>query len=272
MSNFRLTKSFQSSYGKIKYDVKGEGKALVLVHGTPWSAYNYRHLIDALSDWYKVYYYDLIGYGQSEKIETDVSLGIQNEVLNELLRHLDVSKPIIIGHDFGGGTALRTHIVNQIDFEKIVLIDPVAIGEWGSPFFRHIANYEEAFQGLPDYIHENLVTTYVKSALYNPLDENIIKSIVSYWCNEKGKKAFYRQIAQSDMKYTKEIEAQYKDMNVPTLILWGEIDEWIPVEKAHQLNESIPNSILHIIPDSGHLVLEEKPTQIFSHILAFLIK
>ncbi len=49
-------------------------------------------------------------------------------------------------------------------------------------------------------------------------------------------------------------------------------DEWIPVEKAHQLNESIPNSILHIIPDSGHLVLEEKPTQIFSHILAFLIK
>jgi len=43
-----------------------------------------------------------------------------------------------VGHDFGGTTVLRTHLISERKFEKIVLIDPVAVSPWGSPFFQHV--------------------------------------------------------------------------------------------------------------------------------------
>lgn len=118
---------------------------VVLVHGTPWSSYNLRHLIEALAKDFTVYYYDRLGYGQSDKTLGDVSLGIQNRVLAGFLDHGQLERPAIIGHDFGGATVLRTHLLNGRDFERLVLIDPVAISPWGSPFFRHVQRHEAAF-------------------------------------------------------------------------------------------------------------------------------
>ncbi|MEJ2654936.1 MAG: glutathione S-transferase N-terminal domain-containing protein, partial [Acidihalobacter sp.] len=59
-------------------DLFPDGPPLVAVHGTPWSSFNLRHLIESLSKAFTVHYYDLLGYGQSEKAPGDVSLGIQN--------------------------------------------------------------------------------------------------------------------------------------------------------------------------------------------------
>ena len=47
-------------------------------------------------------------------------------------------------------------------------------------------------------------------------------------------------------------------------------DEWIPVEKGHQLHELISNSVLEIILDAGHLVIEEQPKILIDKILHFL--
>jgi pimeloyl-ACP methyl ester carboxylesterase len=92
-----------------------------------------RHIIGALSKYFRVHYHDLIGYGESDKKPDDVSLGIQNQILDKLLDHWDLDNPPIIGHDFGGATVLRTHILDARAFEKIVLIDPVSLSPWRSP-------------------------------------------------------------------------------------------------------------------------------------------
>jgi pimeloyl-ACP methyl ester carboxylesterase len=115
---------------------------LVLVHGTPWSSYNWRHIIPALAQWWTVYFYDLLGYGQSEKHPgQDVSLGVQNKVLTALLDYWGLKSPFIVGHNFGGTTVLRTHLLENRDFRKIALLDPVALGPWGSPFFQHVKEH-----------------------------------------------------------------------------------------------------------------------------------
>jgi len=67
LDDWKLRKEFSYSTGKIRYDIEGDGPPLVLVHGTPWSSYNWRHIIPALANWWTVYYYDLLGYGQSGK-------------------------------------------------------------------------------------------------------------------------------------------------------------------------------------------------------------
>lgn len=254
----------------VKWDVQGQGQTLVLVHGTPWSSFNLRHLIKGLSHHFKVYYFDLIGYGQSDKSDGDVSLGIQNEILTELIHFWQLQNPIMIGHDFGGTTALRAHLINQVDYEKLIIIDPVAISPWGSPFFRHVNQYEEAFAGMPDYIHEAVVETYIKTAAHQPLHPNVIKGIVAPWTGALGKAAFYRQIAQADSTFTDEIQPKYSSISIPTLILWGENDTWIPLEKGKQLHAMIPNSELRVVHNSGHLVIEENPNVLIEEIKTFI--
>jgi len=74
----------------------------------------------------------------------------------------------------------------------IVVIDPVALSPWGSPFFKHIEKYEAAFAGVPDLIHASIVVVYVKTAAYQLLTQETIDGILAPWTGELGKKTFYR--------------------------------------------------------------------------------
>jgi pimeloyl-ACP methyl ester carboxylesterase len=112
MTKWDLPESYDFNGRTVRYGVAGDGLPLILVHGTPWSSFNLRHLIESLSKDFSFYYYDLIGYGQSDKSPGDVSLAIQNQVLDRQVDHWGLESPAIIGHDFGGTTVLRTHLIN----------------------------------------------------------------------------------------------------------------------------------------------------------------
>ena len=270
MFEWDLSEAYDFAGRIVRYDIRGSGPPLVLVHGTPWSSFNLRYLIEALCKDFRVHYFDLLGYGQSDKVPGDVSLGIQNQVLAQLLNHWQLKNPAIIGHDFGGATVLRTHLLNQWDFENIVLIDPVAISPWGSPFFQHVKIHEVAFAGIPDYIHDAIVRAYVKTAAFQSLDEMTLDRIVAPWTGDRGKAAFYRQIAQADVAYTDEVQILYSQIARPVLIVWGVEDKWIPLSQGKVLHQMIPNSIFQAIPNAGHLVIEEKPTELVRYIKPFL--
>lgn len=269
MRGWELPLTYDFEGREVRYGRLGDGPPMVLVHGTPWSSFTLRHLIRSLSQTFTTHFYDLLGYGQSSKADGDVSLGVQNRVLDGLLDHWKLDAPIIVGHDFGGTTALRTHLLDHRPFEKIVLIDPVALSPWGTPFFRHVNAHEAALAGLPDFIHEAIVRAYVRSAAFEPLDDATLEGIVSPWTGPHGKAALYRQMAQADARYTDEVQGLYSTITTPTSILWGREDSWVPVEQADELHGMIPSSALRIVDDAGHLVIEEKPDELVKEILAF---
>lgn len=261
--------SFTFEAREVKYGIEGAGPPVILVHGTPWSSFNLRHLIQGLSLHYKVHFFDLLGYGCSDKSDGDVSLGVQNRLLEALINHWQLEKPCIVGHDFGGTTVLRNHILDRREYEKIVVIDPVALSPWGSPFFRHIREHESAFSGVPAYIHKAIVKAYIETAAYQPLPEETIVGILAPWQGEPGQAAFYRQIAQADSKFTDEFQDKFSDMRAPTLILWGEEDTWIPCTQAFELQKKIAHAKLVTIEGAGHLVIEEKPKRLVDEIHQF---
>ena len=271
MGEWKLSNSYLFNGRTVRYGMIGNGPPVVVVHGTPWSSFNLRHLIKNLSQDFTVYYYDLIGYGQSDQSPGDVSLGIQNRVLDRLIDHWGLENPYIIGHDFGGTTVLRTHLINGRKFRKIVLIDPVAVSPWGSSFFKHVNAHEAAFAGVPDYIHEAIVRAYVQTAAFKPIDASTLDMIVLPWTGPGGKAGFYRQIAQANSSFTDEIQPLYGSISTPVQILWGREDTWIPVEKGKALHEMIPESLFDVISDAGHLVIEEQPDRILEKIRPFFI-
>ena len=90
--------------------------------------------------------------------------------------------------------------------------------------------------------------------------------------HDAEQRAFYRQLAQMNERYTDEIESRYHEMRCPVMILWGEEDQWIPVEYGRKLATKIPGSILKIVPGAGHMVQEDAPEAIVAALFGFLPK
>jgi len=255
----------------VRYGVSGRGPPAVFVHGTPFSAHVWHRIAPRFTDSRTVYCYDLLGYGQSHQADgQDVSLGVQNLLLAELLAHWGVQRPDVIAHDFGGATALRAHLLNGCDYRSLTLIDPVALAPWGSPFVSHVRRHEDAFRGIPPYIHAALVAAYLRDAIERPMSEAELAPYVAPWLGEPGQAAFYRQIAQMDQKYTDELAPHLAAVRCPTLIVWGDEDRWIPPARGRELQQRIPGARLIGVPGAGHLVQEDAPEALVAALGALL--
>jgi pimeloyl-ACP methyl ester carboxylesterase len=203
-------------------------------------------------------------------VKRQQALGIQNSLLAALLNHWGVDDPHVVAHDFGGATALRAHLLNGSRYASLTLIDPVAIAPWGSPFVQHVRRHEPAFSGLPGYIHNAILRAYIQGATFRPLSVDDLQSYVTPWTGEIGQAAFYRQIAQMDQKYTEEIEGRFDEISCPVMLLWGEEDRWIPIERGEEVARRIPSSKFMRTPGAGHLMQEDAPEAIVAHLMSFL--
>ncbi|MBI1776569.1 MAG: alpha/beta hydrolase [Proteobacteria bacterium] len=262
-----LDRSFDYEGDTIRYRVMGTGPDLVLVHGTPFSSYVWHRIAREAGRTWRIHVYDLLGYGQSTRREgQDVSLAVQDKVLAALLAHWRLDRPAIVGHDFGGATVLRAHLLDGCDFNRILLIDPVAIRPWGSPFVRHVRDHEAAFQGIPAYIHEAMVARYLRGTMARQISDAELAPYLSPWLGPVGQPAFYRQIGQMDERFTDEVEARLDTIRCPLSILWGEDDGWIPVAQGARLQRMVPGSRLRIVPKAGHLLQEDAPEAVVAAI------
>jgi pimeloyl-ACP methyl ester carboxylesterase len=253
-----LDEIFEWNGARVRWARYGDGPPVVACHGTPWSSFVWRSVIDSMKDDRCVYVWDMVGYGQSEKPDSDISLKTQGELFAALVEHWELDRPAIIAHDYGGAVALRGHLLHNVAVKSFALIDVVALRPWGSPFFRLVADNAEVFTALPPNLHEALLREYIRGASAASLNPDVMDALVAPWLGE-GQAAFYRQIAQSDERFTDEIEPLYGEISVPTLIVWGTEDAWIPPDRAERLRRLIPSSVVEYIERAGHLVQEDQP-------------
>jgi pimeloyl-ACP methyl ester carboxylesterase len=254
---------------RVAYDVLGDGRPIVMAHGTPFSSYVWRNIARALAREYQVFLFDLLGYGQSEMRDgQDVSLAVQNRLFAALLNHWNLKRPNVLCHDIGAATALRAHLLNGCDYTKMLVFDAVAIRPWGSPFVQHVRQHETAFAGVPEYLHRAILAAYVRGAIARSMGDAELEPYLAPWLGPIGQRAFYRQIAQMDLRFTDEVQDRYGAIRCPVMLLWGTRDEWIPVARGRELAAMLGTPLVEI-PQAGHLMQEDAPEAIVAAALGF---
>jgi pimeloyl-ACP methyl ester carboxylesterase len=275
MTQWLLDQEFHSSSGAVRWASFGTGAAgappVVLLHGTPFSSYVWRRTARDLATRHQVFVWDMPGYGASAMHSgQDVSLAAQAVVFGELLAHWELSAPAVVAHDFGGCVALRAHLLHGARYDRLALVDPVALAPWGSPAYRLLGAHPEVFAQLPPALHRALVREYIASGSHPGLPPAVLDRLVEPWCTAAGQAAFYRQIAQNDQRMTDEIQGRYGELTLPTLVCWGAQDAWIPAAKGHELAAAIPGARLRLIEGAGHLVQEDAPDRLTAELSDFL--
>lgn len=255
-----LSETFSWRGRTVRWAQLGSGPEVVFCHGTPWSSELWRPYAEALAASHTVYLWDMPGYGQSSKLpEHAVSLDVQGELFADLLAHWGLRAPHVVAHDYGGAVALRAHLLHRAVFASLALVDVVALAPWGSDFFRLVREHADVFRAVPPSIHEGVVRSYVAGASHVGLTEDALETLVSPWRGVEGQDAFYRQIAEADQRYTDEVEPLYPEIDIPVLVVWGQQDSWIPVDRAHRLVELVPGARAHLVEGAGHLIQLDRP-------------
>jgi pimeloyl-ACP methyl ester carboxylesterase len=255
-----LTERFVWRGREVAWGRGGAGPAVVFCHGTPWSSRLWAPYADALEDDFTVYLWDMPGYGESSKSgEHAVDLGEQGRLFADLIAHWQVTAPHVVTHDLGGAVSLRAHLLHGAAYGSLVLVDVVALRPWGSPFFRLVAEHADVFAALPPAIHRGALEAYIRGASHRGLTDEDLGMLTAPWLDELGQAAFYRQIAQADEAFTAEVDPLYPDLSLPTLVVWGSEDTWIPPDRAERLSATIPGADLRIIEGAGHLIQLDQP-------------
>ncbi|AFU03058.1 alpha/beta fold hydrolase [Nocardia brasiliensis] len=266
-----LSEDFEWQGRRISWGRAGQGPAVVFCHGTPFSSVLWQPFAEALADDFTVYLWDMPGYGASSKRPEDpVDFGSQALAFAALLDYWQVDRPHVVAHDFGGAVSLRAHLVGQVPYASLLLVDVVAIPPSGSPFFRFVQEHPDLLAELPPYIHEALVRAYIQGASYRGLRDAELEPLVAPWTGEVGQPAFYRQIAHYDERFLQENERLLEHLELPVRVLWGAQDTWIPAELGYRLTAQIPGATVRSVPDAGHLMHYDAPIALADELRAWL--
>lgn len=273
--SWHLNETAETEAGRVAWGAAGSGPPLVLAHGWPWSSFSWHRVIPDLAQRYHVLWFDMPGYGASEKSEAQrTALDVQGQVFAEMLNHWGLKRPSVLAHDMGGAITLRAHLLHGADYDQLILMNVVAMRPWGSAFFDHVGKHVEAFQGLPPHIHAAIVEAYIKGALANDLNSTDLEALIAPWLTPDGAPSFYRQFAQADEIYTAEIEPDFANLRCQTKIIWGARDPWIPLERGRALAEAMPRAEFQTLEEAGHLPQLETPEALLSllkqHLSGFL--
>ncbi|WP_349828622.1 alpha/beta fold hydrolase [Brevibacterium litoralis] len=239
---------------------------LVLCHGTPWSAAVWMPVAQRLASQYRLYLWDMPGYGRSiaesgtgeaepGAVPPAVDLVAQRRRFAALLDHWGLDRPHVLAHDIGGAVALGAHLLEDREFASLLLLDVVTLDPWGSSFFRVVAQNESVFSAIPPALHAALVREYIRGAGGTGLDPAHVEALATPWLSEAGGPAFYRQIAALDPAHTVPIVERLGAVRCPVRVFWGEDDPWIPVDQASALARRLPGDPQVVtFPGAGHLV------------------
>lgn len=272
-------KTFDYQGIKINYYEKGRGQPVILLHGFGACAYTWRFLIPPLAADHRVFTIDLKGFGLSDKPQDGkYAVSDQAEMVAAFIRAQKLQDAVLIGNSMGGGVALMTYFQLLEDkpsrIKGLVLIDSAGYPQ-KLPWFIRLAQIPVLNTLGPMLLSPRFLTGLVlRKCYYNQykITEEMIDTY-AYFSSLPGAPEAVRQTAAQIIPANMEaMIARYKNIQVPTLIIWGEADEVVPLQNARNFKRDIPDSQLAILPQCGHIPQEEEPSATLVCITDFLQK
>lgn len=256
---------------EVHYKKEGSGnKILLLLHGTGASLHTWDGWVDTMKDSLTVYRLDLPAFGiTGPASNADYSIKSYVDFVDQFATNMGIDSFGLAGNSLGGNIAWNYTLEHKNKVTKLILIDAA-----GYPSDKTVGIFKMAQNPILSNIIRHITPRSLveKNLLevYN-LDDRVTDPLVDrYWhmtLREGNRQAF---IDRARTKY-QDRSHLISEINCPTLIMWGQKDDWIDVSYANQFIEDISNSSLIIYPNLGHVPMEEEPTSTSRDALGFIL-
>ncbi len=235
---------------KTNYQVFGEGKSFLILHGWGSNSSRWIDVAEKISQGvpgapgpFKVIVPDLPGFGESEALSVPWDTNKYINWLEQFAKELNLGEFYLLGHSFGGALASKMAVKYVQEIKKLFLVSAACIRKKTTKksFFKKISKIVKLFYFLPYY-------GFFRKAVYKCI---IRKS--DYIYVEGIMKQTYLNVVAEDLSF------HLPFIRVPTVIIWGDKDEFTPLEDGRFIASRIKNSKFVIIPGAGHDLNRKQP-------------
>jgi len=254
----------------IEYTVQGvrAGIPIVLIHGFPFSKEMWIPQTDVLARDSYVVTYDVRGHGKSDVGDAQYTLELFVDDLFALLDHLRIAHVVVVGLSMGGYIALRAIERDAGRFRGLVLCDTKSEADNNDGKIRRMTQIRSIKSHGLKSIVDGLLSSifYEKTFEHNPRAVDTIRTTIMNTDPLAVSGTALALAARTDTT-----SALYT-ISVPTLILVGMHDTIAPPSAANAMKGKIPNAVLHLINNAGHMSNLENPEEFNSYLLEYLKK
>jgi len=270
MNNIETSYKITVNKVSIEYiEMGGASKpTIIFVHGFPFHKYMWQGQMNFLKEKYHVIAYDVRGHGNSELGEEKLSIDLFGEDLIGFMNALNLDKVVLCGLSMGGYITLNVLSKHQDRFIGAILCDTTCTADSPESLEKRGKTIERVkAEGLLNYAEESLKNLFSSESLKDHLEivEDIRTTIINTPVETITK-------TLSALAHRRETCSQLAQIKIPVLVLLGEKDAITPIATARFLDDNLPNSTLHLIPDAGHLSNLENPDKFNEHLVDFLSK
>ena len=264
---------------RVIYRAAGEGEPVVLIHGMVNSSRHWRDVALRLAESHRVIAPDLIGHGDSATPRGDYSIGAHAAAIRDLLIAIDVPRATFVGHSLGGGIAMQFFWQFPERVGRLVLVSAGGLGQQVSPMLRGAA-LPGASAAVWSAAHPRVLDAI--SAAASRLDARgsrrgkYLRAVVRALrpLEQPGARTAFLQTLRSVIDFhgqrVSATDRLYLLGPVPTMIVWGERDNTIPLEHGREAHERIPHSRFETLPRAAHFPHLEDPEGLAAVLADFL--
>lgn len=221
------------------------GQPVLIMHGWGCNHTTVKSLASVLEDDYRVISVDLPGHGKSE--EPSEIWGSEDfaDIIEKLIKLLDLKHPSIIGHSFGGRIGIV--VASRNDIEKLILVDSAGIVP------RRSLKYY--FKVYSFKLMKNILFTIYGKEKGGKKVEKLRgkKGSADYRNSSPVMRGVMSKCVNEDLK------PLMPKINCPTLLIWGDEDTATPLSDAKTMEKLIPDSGIVSFPGCGHYSFLDNP-------------
>lgn len=251
MASFTFTYKEQ----QIAYEVVGEGKALVILHGWGSSRRVMMPIAKSLSHLRSCYVLDLPGFGESGEPSEAWSVGDYADAVEAFISMLPEDHIDVLVHSFGGRIILK--LLNRDKAKQIIQKVLITGGAGMKPrrsFKYYVRKYtakilKAPFMILPGKLRDKALSWLRSTDLWKSLGSSDYSQLSGVM-----RETFVKSV-------TEYLEPCLPGIEHETLLLWGRNDEATPIYQAERIEKGIKNAALVVIEDAGHYAFLDKPKQ-----------
>ncbi len=248
------------------YELRGQGPAVVLVHGMGLNRAMWQWLVPALTPRFQVLSFDLIGHGESANPAGRPELQTFSAQIIELLDACGLTRCAVVGFSLGGMIARRFAIDHPNRMSALAILH--------SAHDRNAAE-RAAIGRRVETVRQSGPSVTVDAALARWFTNDFrarhpeMMDLVRRWVTANRKEVYapiYRVLAEGDA----EIADPIAEIRCPTLVMTGAEDVGNSPDMARRMASAIPGARIAILPGLRHMALAEDPTTFNAPLVSFL--
>jgi pimeloyl-ACP methyl ester carboxylesterase len=264
---------------RVIYRVAGGGPPVVLIHGMLNSSSHWRSVALRLAGEYTVIAPDLIGHGDSAAPRGDYSLGAHAASIRDLLAAIGVERATIVGHSLGGGVAMQFFYQFPQRVERLALVSSGGLGREVKPALRTAAlpgvsallslTIRPRVLGAITAAGGRLREGELQAGGYMQAVARALRPLE----NADARQAFLQTLRAVIDVHGQRVSANdrlYLLEALPTMIVWGERDNTIPLAHGRAAHEAIAGSRFRTLANAAHFPHFDDPDGLSELLREFL--